>query len=310
MFYVDDKPIVVSGKWLRLAEIKGEDWLPGQIIDEPHVFIERLRESGLKADIFTFAQKIPDCKPKYSFNMQWDNMAAIPITSYQEWIDSVSSDMRKDLKRAEKRGVIVREVEFGDELIRGVVEINNETPIRQGKPFRHYGKDFLTVKREYATFPDTSQFIAAYYNDELIGIIKMIYVGELACLMEILSKTAHYDKRPTNAMIARAVEVSVQKGCSYLTYGRYFYGNKEKSSFVDFKRRNGFVRIRFPRYYIPLTTRGKLAIKLRLQLGLLGILPGSLISFMVELRAMMYRKKALELTAANKRQPLKSEETT
>ena len=119
----------------------------------------------------------------------------------------------------------------------------------------------------------------------------MVYVGELACFLEILSKTKHNDKRPVNALISKAVEISVEKKKSYLTYGKFYYGNKKNSSFVEFKRRNGFELVRYPRYYIPLTIKGLIAIKLRLQIGLLGILPGPLISMLVNLRSYFYLKK-------------------
>lgn len=287
---IDGLPVRVSKKWIKVAAIYDEDWLPGQVVNNPESFISQLRKSRLEADIFTFAQKIPDTKPKYRYPMEWDNVAAIPITTYADWWKQVSTDMRKDVKRAEKRGIVVKEVEFSDEIVRGVVEINNETPIRQGRPFVHYGKSFEVVNKEYSTYLDTCEFLAAYYEGELVGIIKMVYVGDLACIMEILSKTAHHDKRPVNALISKAVEVCEKKGKSYLTYGPFFYGNKKKSSFVDFKRRNGFLRIIFPRYYIPLTLKGKIAIKLKLQRGWIGILPGFLISFLVDLRSKMYRR--------------------
>jgi len=287
---IDGLPVCVSKKWIKVAAIYDEDWLPGQVVNDPESFVSQLRGSRLEADIFTFAQKIPDTKPKYQYPMEWDNVAAIPITTYADWWKQVSTDMRKDVKRAEKRGIVVKEVEFSDEIIRGVVEINNETPIRQGRPFVHYGKSFEVVNKEYSTYLDTCEFLVAYYEDELVGIIKMVYVGDLACIMEILSKTVHHDKRPVNALIAKAVEVCEKKKKSYLTYGPFFYGNKKKSSFVDFKRRNGFLRIIFPRYYVPLTFKGKIAIKLKLQRGWIGILPGFLISFLVDLRSKMYRK--------------------
>ncbi len=182
---IDGLPIIVANKWIRMAAVHDEDWLPGQVVGNPERFIAELKleNSQLRADVFTFAQKIPDCKPRYAFDMKWDNMAAIPITSYEEWLGSVSTDMRKDLKRAVKRGLVVREQEFGDEMIRGIIDINNETPIRQSKRFVHFGKDFDTVKREYSTYLDRSTFIGAYHSTELVGIVKMVYVGELACLM-------------------------------------------------------------------------------------------------------------------------------
>ena len=59
-----------------------------------------------------------------------------------------------------------------------------------------------------------------------------------------------------NALIAKAAEVCEQKGISHLIYGQFIYGNKRRSSLVEFKRRNGFEQVNFPRYYIPLTLKG------------------------------------------------------
>jgi hypothetical protein len=285
MIRIDGWDIAVRGRWLRTAAIFDEDWHDRPMTADPAVFARKIRASGLRADIFTFAQRIPDWKPRYRYRFEWDNAAAIPITNYEDWWRRLSSDRRKDVKRAEKQGIVVRRVGLDDELVKGIVEINNDVPFRQGKRFKHYGKDFETVKREYATFPDRSEFLAATFNDELAAILKMVYVGELACFLEILSKTKYNDKRPVNALIAKAVEIAAEKKKSYLTYGRFQYGHKTHSSFADFKQRNGFERILFPRYYIPLTIKGRVAIRLRLQRGLLWILPGPLVTTVVRLRS-------------------------
>ena len=50
------------------------------------------------------------------------------------------------MRRAAKRGVIVRVAPFDDEFARGIHKICNEAPGRQGRRFWHYGKDFETVK--------------------------------------------------------------------------------------------------------------------------------------------------------------------
>ena len=120
----------------------------------------------------------------------------------------------------------------------------------------------------------------------------MVYVGELACIMEILTKTSHFDKRPTNALIAKAVEICEAKGSSYLTFGRMFYGNKTKSSVVDFKHKNGFEAIYFPKYYIPLSFKGRLALAIKLHRGLLGIVPGFIISPILKVRSFFVKKKS------------------
>jgi hypothetical protein len=297
-FQIDGWDIVVRGRWLRTASVFDEDWHDRPIMADPAAFAAKIKAGGRGVDLFTFAQKIPDCKPRYPYRTEWDNVAAIPITSYSDWWERLSSDRRKDVKRAEKQGIVVKRVGLDDDLVRGIVELNNDVPFRQGKRFKHYGKDFDTVKREYATFPGRSEFLAAYFNDELAAILKMVYVGELACFLEILSRTKYHDKRPVNALIAKAVEIAVEEKKSYLTYGRYQYGNKRRSSFADFKQRNGFERIVFPRYYIPLTLKGRAALRFRLQQGLLGLLPGPLVTALVRWRSRLYRAIARKAASA------------
>jgi hypothetical protein len=215
-------------------------------------------------------------------------VAAIPITTYAEWWDKrVSHDLRKDVKRAEKRGVVVRAAEFNDALVAGIKELYDERPIRQGRPFWHYGKSPDVVRKENATYLDRSEFIGAYYGEELIGFVKIVRVGQITRMMQILAKAKHYDKRPMNALIAKAVEICEQQRCTYLTYGNYTYGNKKKDTVIDFKRRNGFEEIRFPRYFIPLTAKGRLAVKARLHLGIRGILPPRAIYFLLAMRSWM-----------------------
>src|SRR5207247_2863912 len=138
-------------------------------------------------------------------------------------------DARKDVRRSAKRGCVVTVTEFNAELVRGIVEIYSESPIRQGKAFSHYRKDFDAVQREHSTFLERSTFIGAYYKDELIGFMKIVFVGKVAAMMQFLSKISHYDKRPANALIAKAVEHCAREGMSYLTYGKY-RGRKKGTS--------------------------------------------------------------------------------
>ena len=287
------RTVVTKGRWLRIGSFFGEDWQEAQAIDDPGAFIEELKSSRIKADLFTLVQKIPDTKPKYPYYMEMDNVAAIPIFTYEDWWTKLSTDARKDVKRAAKRGVVVKAIELNEDLIRGIIGIHDEIPVRQGRRFKHFGKDFATVQREYSTYLEKSEFIAAYFQDELIGMIKMVYVGELACMMQILAKVKHFDKRPTNALIAKAVEICETKGMTYLTFGRLHYGKKTKSSVVDFKRKNGFELILYPRYYIPLNMKGRMALALRLHRGLLGIIPGFIINLLLGVRSFLNEKKQL-----------------
>jgi hypothetical protein len=134
--------------------------------------------------------------------------------------------------------------------------------------------------------------VAAYFENELIGFIKLVYVGRLAVILHILAFNAHYDKRPLNALITKAVEICSQKGVNYFVYGNYIYGNKKDSSLVEFKRRNGFEQLNFPRYYVPLTLKGRIYVGLRLYRGLVGLLPGPVLNLLLKIREKLYAPKA------------------
>lgn len=291
---IGGKTIIVHGRLLHMAWIKDEDWLEGEVVNDPEACIKKLEQEKLNADIFTFSQKLPNIKPNYAYPMEWDNVAAIPTTDYSYWWEHrLPQETRKNVRRSGRRGVVLREVQFSDQLLQGIVEINNETPIRQGRPFWHYEKSFDIVKKDYATLLDRSEFIGAYYENKLIGFIKMVYMGEIASILQLLCMNKHFDKRPANALMAKAVEICNSKGLKYLIYGKYIYGNNSKSPLTEFKRRNGFEQILLPKYHVPLTTKGRIAIQLRLHHGLKGLLPNNFMNFASKLRAWWYEKTIL-----------------
>jgi len=54
-------------------------------VKHPEAVIAALSEAEFKPDIFTFWQRIPDTEPKYSYPMEWESLAALPITTAEEW---------------------------------------------------------------------------------------------------------------------------------------------------------------------------------------------------------------------------------
>ena len=292
---INGRHIVVNGGWIRTASVHDEGWLEHQI-EDPQPYIDALRRGSrhLSADIFTFSQRLPDLGPRHSFPMESDSVAAIPLYDPEKWWQGLPQEARKNVRRAQKRGVTVSMTMLNDDLIRDIVAINDESPMRQGKPFPHYGKDFDSVKRDYSSFSERSEFVCAHYAGELIGFIQLVYMGRIAAVLEILTKTAHYDKRPANALIEKAVRHCSERGMSYLTYGKYSYGNKGADNpLTEFKARNGFEEFRVPRYYVPLTATGRICVALKLHRGLLQILPERVISPLLALRRMWYRTNAI-----------------
>jgi hypothetical protein len=294
--------IIVRGEKIRVASVLDEVVAEGEPVKDLAAFLTTFKASGLKADVFTFFQRPPDVTPKFDAHFDWDNYAVVDTSNFDAWWEKLPQEARKNTRRSAKRGVTVKTVPYDDALARGIHKLCNESPVRQGKPFWHYGKDFETVKREHGTFPERSEFVAAYFEDELIGFIKMVYTDRLAVILHILAFNAHYDKRPLNALLTKAVEVCSQKGVKYFVYGSYVYGNKKDSSLVEFKRRNGFEQLNFPRYYVPLTLKGRIYVKCRLYRGAVGLLPAPVLNLLLKIRDRLNARKE-----KGKAEPAKSE---
>jgi hypothetical protein len=273
-----------------MAMLYDEELVEGEPVVNPGDFIAQLKGSGMAADIFTFMQKPLAAGPRHEFYAEDDNWAVIPTHSFKDWwMNRLPQESRKNVRRAAKREVVVKEVPFDDELVRGIKGIYDETPVRQGRAFWHYGKDFEAVKMENSTYLERSWFVGAFFKGELIGFIKVIMVDRVATLIQILAKAAHHDKRPMNALLSHTVELCEQRGASLLVYGKFSYGNKRGDSLGEFKRRNGFEEMRFPRYYVPLSLKGWVALKLHLHHGLTNMIPRRVTVFLLALRGRVLR---------------------
>lgn len=279
-----DKEISITGKLIRIARIKDE-WY--EDIEDPVTLIEKLKESKINADIFTFWQRLPDKSPIYNYYIEWDSIAALPVSSFDYWFTKqIDAKIRNLIRKAQKKGVEIRETTFDDEFVKGITSIFNETPIRQGKPFWHYGMDFDTVKKVFSQNIHREDIIGAYYNDNLIGFIMLAHAGKYAMLTQILSKIEHRDKSPQNALIAKAVEVCEAKKIPYLVYAMW-----PRGTLADFKRNNAFEKVDLPRYYIPLTMKGMIALKFHLHHDIAELLPDKVKDYLKDVRSKWYSRK-------------------
>ena len=241
---INNKRLIVEGKTIKTAHLE-QEWYDD--IGEPEEIVEGLKKNAVKADIFTFWQCLPEIEapqlivtPRYKYSMEWDDVAVLPIKNYDDWWSKqINSSTRGKVRKASKQGVIVREAEFSEDFVRGMVEIFNESPIRQGRPFWHYGKDLETVKREFSRYLFREELFGAYYNNELIGFIMLAHGVNFVYLGQIISKMKHRDKAPNNVLIAKAVEICDRKRIPYLVYASWD-SHWNAGSLTDFKRYNGF----------------------------------------------------------------------
>lgn len=285
------KDIYIRGKLLRIANVDADGY---ESLEDPELVMRDLRKCGPRSDVFTFMQILPDTQPKYSYPMEWDNLAALPVSTFDHWWNhQIRSFPRNRARQAEKRGVVLREVPFDDVFVQGAWEVYNETEVRQGKRNVHFGKDIETVRREAATFLNSSVFIGAFLDGKMIGFVKLTWDQNRvqANLMNIVAMVKHRDKAPTNALIAHAVRACADRGISYLVYQSFAYGKKQRDSLSDFKENNGFARIDVPRYYVPLTSLGQVGLRLGLHHKFADRFPESVTAKLRDLRKAWNNRK-------------------
>ncbi len=289
------KEIRIEGRLLRTARLEGDKYV---FLDDPEAVLSGLRKSGTRIDLFTFLQRLPETSPKYAYPMEWDNLAVLKVSTFDNWWNNqIRFKARNKARQAEKKGVTLREVPFDDALVRDIWEIYNECPFRQGRPYPHFGKDIATVYREEATFLESSIFIGAFLDSKMIGFIKLVAdeTRTQANLMNIVSMIQSRDKAPTNALVARAVRTCAEQGIPYLVYSNFAYRKRLRDSLSDFKESNGFERVNLPRYYVPLTRIGSAALRLDLHHNFSDHIPAPVAEKLRDLRNGWYNRRTQSL---------------
>jgi GNAT superfamily N-acetyltransferase len=299
MLRVCGKDVVVEGRVIRSARLDGDGY---EFLDAPESFLGELKQASSRVDIFTFVQKVSEPEPKFHYSMEWDNFAVLRVTSFEDWWErQIGFKARNHARQAEKKGVVIREVPFDESLVQGIREVYNECPVRQGRPARHYGKDFATVYREAATFLDRSIFIGAFLDGALIGFIKMVAdeTWGQANLMNVLSMVRYRSKGPSNALMAQAVRCCAERGIPYLLYNNFHYGKKQQDGALQFKENNGFQKVEVPRYYVPLTEIGSLALRWGLHKRLVERVPEPVLAKVRKLRNAWYNRQLKSVAGAS-----------
>lgn len=235
-------------------------------------FFEKIADHG--ADIFTFVER-KWCCPSVEAPKGWlsskDNIALLKIVPYDKWWSDVGKKTRNMVRKAEKSGVKTVIAEPTDTFSEGIRKIFNETPVRQGRAFSHYGWTLEMVKRNILGTPN-STFVGAYLEDELVGFVQLVQGDQIVVMAQILSLQKHWDKAVNNTLVAKAVEICAERNSAWLMYGRM--GNHP--SLDNFKQNNGFTKYELTRYYVPLTRKGHIATKLGMHKEAKDAMPSSL----------------------------------
>jgi hypothetical protein len=272
---VDGREIIVTGRFPRVAAIHDDAFVQGAIVPDPTAMIAALRSWRVRADIFTFTQHLDHPRPPHEgFHIEWHSYAVIPLTTYDDWLKTrVRRDVRENVRRATREGVTAMVVECDQAFVAGVKRLFDSTTVRQGMTFWHRGRSMEDLTRMLSTYRERACYVGAFYEGALIGFLKMVYTGRTAKTMHVFAAEEHFRKRPVNALVSKAVEAAIANGKERLIYGEYTYPGGLQTSLTEFKKHNGFEEVLYPRYYVPLTLRGHVALRAGLHRELHYLLP-------------------------------------
>jgi hypothetical protein len=208
----------------------------------------------------------------------YDNMAVLNVTTYDEWFkNTIDNKVRNAIRKAAKSGVQVINIIPDDNFWERVAGIFNETPNRRGRKYTHFGESMAEVKHNFSAFiePDKNAYFGAYHKDRLIGYIHITKTDSYWVVSSIQAYIKDFDKAPMNALMSSMISYCEDHNIRNVVYGRM-----RDDGLGAFKKSNGFVKVELPRYYIPLTFKGKIALKLGFHHGLRGLLPANVKSFL------------------------------
>ena len=105
---IGGKAFDTRGLLVRTMQLSSEGF---QNPKKPGEVLEELRKSAHRPDLFTFMQRLPNTSPAYPFPMEWEDLAALPVSTFDHWwLKVIDGKTRNMVRRAEKKGVVVREV--------------------------------------------------------------------------------------------------------------------------------------------------------------------------------------------------------
>jgi len=250
-------------------------------------YIKKLKDLGL--DVFTFIKRNwlnSVINPEKTWVAVADNIAILHITNYDDWWNAIGKKTRNMVRKAEKNEVVTCKATPNYTLAKGILLIYNETPIRQNRYFPHYGTKLKNISRKVLSSKDHI-FIGSYFESKLVGFVDLIIGENIAIISQLLSLKEHWNKAINNSLIAKTVEVCISCQVEWLMYGRM--GNHP--SLDKFKNKIGFKKLSVTRYYLPLSTKGKIAMKMGLHQNLKDIIPKKLLYLLLPIYNWISRAK-------------------
>src|SRR5687768_16070155 len=125
---IEGKEIKVEGTLVKTASIAADGY---EFFKEPSSAIDALK-AGSRADLFTFRESLSASGSPSDYYHEPEGLAVLSITDYETWWKKQINDKTRNMvRKAGKKGVVIKVVPFDDTLVAGIEAIHNEHPMRQ-----------------------------------------------------------------------------------------------------------------------------------------------------------------------------------
>jgi hypothetical protein len=251
-------------------------------------FLNKLKDRSI--DVFTLVER-KWCCPLNVDGKGWaktkKDIGILKVPPYDNWLQTVGKKTRNMIRKAEKSGIKTEVTELNEQIVKGIWNIYNETPIRQGRAFPHYGLTLQEVDGNSHAAKNCT-WITSYLEGEVVGFIQLMHGDNVAVIAQILSLQKYWDRAINNALVAKTVEFCASKQVPWIIYG----GMGNHPSLDKFKESNCFSKMTLTRYYVPLTFRGKITTSFGLYKNKKDLVPNSLKGIIIPVYGWVSRTKA------------------
>jgi len=129
--------LVVTGGWLKTAALRAEEWLEKELGRRSRTCVAATsgsRRVQLCAPTCCRSPRSSGNRAQVLVPRRMGERGSHRLHSFQEWwrVATRNTQEREEVGQARRRG---SDRDLDDELVAGIVAINNETPVRQGRRF-------------------------------------------------------------------------------------------------------------------------------------------------------------------------------
>ena len=172
------------------------------------------------------------------------------VTKEGLW-DHYSRNVRRDIRRAHRNGIVVRRIEARH-------EVEQFYPLYLASLARNraaakYPLQWFYMFYEYLIREGEADLLLALKDDLPVAGISLVYSEDYAHYFMAGSRYEFLRHQPNEALLHRALEIAIDKGKRYFDF---MSSDKEDVNLIRFKEKWGAEKIEFPSYVIDLRRRG------------------------------------------------------